>query len=372
MTDRVECVVIGAGVVGLACAAALARQGREVVVLEAEPAIGLHASSRNSEVIHAGIYYPPGSLKAVLCRAGKAMLYDFAREHGFAARPIGKLIVAEGPAQEAALEAIHASAEANAVTDLEWLSGTDISALEPMVRAHCGLYSPSTGIVDSHGFMLALEGVLRAHGGVVALKTRVLRGEVGESGITLTTSADGFSLQARCVVNAAGLSAPDLARRLDGLAARHVPQAYYAIGHYYRLSGAAPCTHLVYPVPEPGGLGVHLTLDMAGQAKFGPDVRWLEQPDYRFDDSAKPAFIAAIERYLPDIDGQRLQPDYTGIRPKLVGPGAPAADFRIDGPDQHGVPGLVNLFGIESPGLTSALAIAEHVAARLKPNLGLG
>ncbi|GAB4149229.1 MAG: NAD(P)/FAD-dependent oxidoreductase [Sphingomonadales bacterium] len=370
MTDRVECVVIGAGVVGLACAAALARQGREVVVLEAESALGRHASSRNSEVIHAGIYYPPGSLKAVLCRAGKAMLYDFARNHGVEARPIGKLIVAEGLEQESELKAIHARAEANGVTDLRWLDRADIGALEPAVCGQRGLFSPSTGIVDAYGLMQALDGVLRAHGGMVALDTRVLRGQCDGSGVTLTTDADGFSLKARWVVNAAGLWAPDLARRLDGLAARHVPQAYYAIGHYYRLSGAAPCAHLVYPVPEPGGLGVHLTLDMAGQAKFGPDVRWIKQPDYRFDDSARPAFIAAIKRYLPDIDAERLQPDYTGIRPKLVGPGAPAADFRIDGPEFHGVPGLVNLFGIESPGLTSSLAIAKHVAALLQSSHG--
>ena len=363
MAEKVDCVVIGAGVIGLACAAALARLGREVLVLEAEAAIGQHTSSRNSEVIHAGIYYPPGSLKARFCRAGKDMLYAYAREHGIPLRQTGKLIIAETPHQGDSLSAIEARALAKDVTDLRWLDKADILALEPAVRGHAGLFSPSTGIIDSHGLMLALEGELSAYRGMVVPNTHVTHGQSRDRGVDLTTSGgDGFALSARLVVNAAGLWAPGVAGAIGGLAPQHVPPPYYAIGHYYRLSGRSPCSHLVYPVPEPGGLGVHLTLDLGGQAKFGPDVRWIESPEYRFDDSPKAEFVAAIKRYLPNIDAAKLEPDYTGIRPKLVGPGAPAADFRIDGPDDHGVPGLVNLFGIESPGLTASLAIADHVA----------
>lgn len=365
MTD-IECIVIGAGVVGLACAAAIARTGREVLVLEAEDTIGTHTSSRNSEVIHAGIYYAPGSLKARLCVRGKAQLYAYARERGIAFRNTGKLIVACSDEQVERLADIRANAEASGVADLAFLTRGEARRLEPSVQCDAALFSPSTGIIDSHALMLALEGDLAAEGGMVVLHTRVESCAVAEGALLVETGGpDAMRLRTRFLVNCAGLSAPEVARSIRGLDPAFVPQAHYAIGHYYRLSGRAPCSHLVYPVPEPGGLGIHLTLDLGGQAKFGPDVRWIDRIDYGFDDSRAAAFLAAIRTYLPDLDETRLAPDYTGIRPKIVGPGEAAADFRIDGPEVHGVRGLVNLFGIESPGLTASLAIGDHVAGML-------
>ncbi|GEO01623.1 hypothetical protein NSE01_34550 [Novosphingobium sediminis] len=363
MSERVDCVVIGAGVVGLACAAALAAAGREVLVLEKAALIGSETSSRNSEVIHAGIYYPPGSLKARLCRAGKARLYAYCAARGVPHRQLGKIIVAASAAQEDRLAAIRANAAANEVTDLEWLSAADIARLEPEVRGHRALFSPSTGIVDSHALMLALEGDLGTNGGMVVLGAEVDGGRCEADGIHLAIGgAEPMDLVARTVINCAGLHAPALAARLSGLPSQHVPQAFYAKGHYFRLSGRAPFVHLVYPVPEAGGLGIHLTLDLGGQAKFGPDVMWIDAPDYSFDASRLERFVAAIRTYYPGLDAEKLHPDYTGIRPKIVGPGVPDADFRIEDVRVHGVPGLVNLFGIESPGLTASLAIADLVA----------
>lgn len=364
--DETECIVIGAGVVGLACAAAIARSGREVLVLEAEHAIGLHSSSRNSEVIHAGIHYQPGSLKAGLCRRGREQLYAFVEDRGIGFRKTGKLIVAITPEQVGALEAIRRNACANGVADLRLLSRPEANALEPAVACEEALLSPSTGIIDSHAYLLALLGEIEAHGGMVVLRTSVLGGEAGENGIVVTTGGDGtMRLKARYLVNCAGLMAPALARSIRGLRPDSIPTPRFAIGHYYRLAGSSPCAMPVYPLPEPGGLGIHLTVDLGGQARFGPDVRWIDGIDYAFDNSRFEEFVAAIRTYLPDLSAEQLAPDQTGIRPKIVGPGEPAADFVIAGEEVHGARGIVNLFGIESPGLTASLAIGDHVAAML-------
>ncbi len=361
--EETDVIVIGGGVVGLACARALAMAGREVLVLERETTFGSGISARNSEVIHAGLYYPPGSLKAQLCVRGRALLYDFCAEHGVAHARCGKLVVATRPAQRAALESIAARAEANGVTDLQWLDHAGIAAREPALAAEAALFSPSTGIVDSHGLMTALLGDAERHGALLVRASPVIGGAAGPQGITLEVGgAAPMRLQARCVVNAAGLDAPALGAALEGPSAAQAPRAHFARGVYFTHTGRVPFSHLIYPVPEPGGLGVHLTLDLGGQAKFGPDVEWISTPDYRVDPARAAAFAAAIRRWWPALDPARLQPGYAGIRPKIVGPGAPDADFRIDGPDRHGVPGLIHLYGIESPGLTAALAIGERVA----------
>ncbi|WP_399696503.1 NAD(P)/FAD-dependent oxidoreductase [Xenophilus sp.] len=360
--DEFDCAVIGAGVVGLAVARALALQGREVIVLESEGAIGTGTSSRNSEVIHAGIYYPQGSLKARLCVQGKEMLYAYAAERNLPHRRCGKLIVATAPAQAAALEDIVRKARANGVDDLQALDARQARALEPSLSCEAALLSPSTGIVDSHALMLALQGDLENAGGMLALKSPVARAVCGPAGIDLI-GADGTQLRCRSVVNAAGLAAPALARRFDGLDPRHVPAAHWAKGSYFTLAGRSPFSRLIYPVPEAAGLGVHLTLDLGGQAKFGPDVQWVDSPDdLEVDPSRADGFYAEVRKYWPALADGALQPGYAGIRPKISGPGEPARDFVIQGPAEHGVAGLVNLFGIESPGLTSSLAIAEFVA----------
>lgn len=365
--DEVECIVIGAGVVGLACAAAIARSGHEVLVLEAESAIGTHTSSRNSEVIHAGIYYEPASLKAEFCRRGKQQLYAFAADRGIASRNTGKLIVACSPEQVSKLEAIRCNAIANDVNDLKLLTQSEVARLEPEVACHAALLSPSTGIIDSHAYMLALQGELESYGGMIVLQTRVSSCEIDEQGIIVTTGGENaMPLRTRYLVNCAGLMATEVARSIKGMKASSIPQARFAIGHYYRLGGRAPCERLVYPLPEPGGLGIHLTVDLAGQAKFGPDVRWIESIDYSFDDSRFEDFLAAIKTYLPGIAFDRLAPDYTGIRPKIEEAGQIANDFRIDGEEVHGGRGVVNLFGIESPGLTASLAIGDYVAEMLE------
>ena len=360
--DDLDCAVIGGGVVGLAVARALALAGREVMVLEAEGAIGTGTSSRNSEVIHAGIYYPQASLKARLCVEGKQLLYAYAEARGVPHRRCGKLIVATSTEQVAQLEAIRLKAAANGVDDLETISAAQAVALEPQLRCMAALVSPSTGIVDSHALMLSLLGDLENAGGMLALKSAVKRADLEEGGIVLTAH-DGTRLRCRSVVNAAGLGAPDLARHFGGLVTETVPTAYFAKGNYFTLSGRAPFGRLVYPVPEPGGLGVHLTIDLGGQAKFGPDVQWVSSPDDLVVDPARgDAFYAEVRKYWPALPDGALIPGYAGMRPKISGPGDPAADFRIDGSRAHGVRGLVNLFGIESPGLTSSLAIGRHVA----------
>jgi L-2-hydroxyglutarate oxidase LhgO len=363
MTDTVDCVVVGAGVVGLAVARVLALQGREVLVLEAADAIGTGISSRNSEVIHAGLYYPTGSLKAQLCVRGKELLYAYCAERGVPHRRCGKLLVATSAAQLASVESIQARAQANGVLDLQWLSRDEALALEPALECVGALLSPSTGIVDSHALMLALQGDLENAGGLVAFNSPLARAQCAEDAIYLEAS-DGTRLQARTVVNAAGLHAPALATCFSGLDPIHVPTAHFAKGSYFTLTGKAPFSRLIYPVPEAAGLGVHLTLDLGGQAKFGPDVQWVASADDLLVDPTRgDAFYAEVRKYWPGLRDGALAPGYAGIRPKIHDASQPAADFVIQGPAVHGVPGLVNLFGIESPGLTSSLAIAEHVAA---------
>lgn len=366
--DTVDCVVIGAGVVGLAVARALALQGREVIILEAENAFGTITSARNSEVIHAGIYYPAGSLKAQLCVRGKAMLYDYCASRHVPHQRCGKLIVATSAAQVATLEGIRARAAANGVDDLRLIDRSEAQALEPQLQCHAALLSPSTGIVDSHGLMTALLGDAENAGAMLAVQSPVLGGAVTPDGIRLEVGAEGGSattLLARTVVNSAGLTAPELARRIDGMPESHIPPQYYAKGCYFTLAGRAPFSRLIYPVPEAAGLGVHLTIDLGGQARFGPNVRWIDEIEYGVDAADADAFYDEVRRYWPGLADGALQPGYAGIRPKISGPHEAAADFRIDGPAVHGVPGLVHLFGIESPGLTSSLAIAERVCAAL-------
>lgn len=363
MTERIECVVIGAGVVGLAVARALAQAGREVLVLEAEAAIGTGISSRNSEVIHAGIYYRPGSAKARLCVEGQRLLYEYCAAHGVEHRRCGKLIVATDEAQRSELRAIESVARANGVEELRWLEAGAVAQLEPALRCAAALHSPSTGIVDSHGLMRSLQGEIERLGGTVVCRTPLLRGVCDGRRIRLDTgTVDApLSLDAAVVVNSAGLSAQDVARRL-GVRESVIPPLYYAKGSYCALQGRSPFQRLIYPVPEAGGLGIHLTLDLAGRARFGPDVEWVERVDYRVDAGRTGRFYDAIRRYWPELPDGALEPAYSGIRPKLAGPADPAADFLIQGPSAHGVPGLINLYGIESPGLTAALAIAEAVA----------
>ncbi len=364
--ERVDCVVVGAGVVGLAVARRLARAGREVIVLEAADHFGTETSSRNSEVIHAGLYYRPGSLKARACIAGKAALYRFLADHDVGHRRIGKLVVATDDGECERLTAIRANSLASGMPDLEWWDGARVAAAEPALTAVAALWSPTTGIVDSHGLMLALAGEAEAAGAWLAMAAPVTGGRVGEDGVTLDVGgAEPMRLAARSVVNAAGLTAPALAGRLDGFPAAEVPKAYYAKGSYFVLSGRSPFDHLIYPVPIDGGLGVHVTLDLGGQARFGPDVEWVDGVDYDLDPTRGDRFYASVRRYWPDLPDGSLSPGYTGVRPKLVGPGGPWTDFRIDGPGRHGCPGLVNLFGIESPGLTGCLALADLVAAEL-------
>ncbi|MEJ8858677.1 NAD(P)/FAD-dependent oxidoreductase [Variovorax robiniae] len=363
--DEFDCAVIGAGVVGLAVARELALAGREVIVLESEGAVGTGTSSRNSEVIHAGIYYPKGSLKARLCVEGKWLLYEYLQARGLPFKRCGKLIVATSRAQVGELEAIRAKAAANGVDDLEWLDADAVREMEPKLHCLAALHSPSTGIVDSHALMLSLQGELENAGGVVALKSPVDRADCRDGAIVLQ-AADGTQLRCRSVVNAAGLGAPALARRFEGLDPGLVPTPYFAKGNYFTLAGRAPFSRLIYPVPEAAGLGVHLTLDLGGQAKFGPDVQWVESPDDLVVDPARgDAFYAEVRRYWPELPDGALLPGYAGMRPKISGPGQPPADFMIQGPEDQGVAGLVNLFGIESPGLTSSLAIARHVARLL-------
>lgn len=365
VADRVQCVVVGAGVVGLAVARALALQGREVLVLEAEGAIGTQTSARSSEVVHSGLYYPTGSLKALLCVQGRALLYDYCRQRGIPHSRCGKLIVATSLRQADALRVLAAQGEANGVDDLQWLDGASARRLEPQLACHAALLSPSTGIVDSHALMLALQADLEQQGAMVVLRTRVERVARVRGMLRLHTQ-DGAQLETAWLVNAAGLDAVKLARHTEGLSAAFIPQAFYAKGNYFACGVRAPFSRLIYPLPEAAGLGVHLTLDLAGQARFGPDVQWVDDPsDLHVDARRARVFYGEVRRYWPGLPDGALLPAYAGMRPKIQGQGGPAADFAIQGPNVHGVPGLVNLLGIESPGLTSCLAIGAHVAGLL-------
>lgn len=366
MTETADCVVIGAGVVGLAVARALALTGREVIVLEAAEAIGTETSSRNSEVIHAGIYYVPGSLKGQLCVAGKQLLYRFCEEHGVTYNNCTKLIVATSETQHATLAAIRANALGNGVDDLKVLTGKEARALEPNLRCVAALLSPSTGIVDSHGLMLAFVGDMEERGGMIAFHSPVKGGRVRDDGIELEVGgADPMRLYCRTVVNSAGLHAQAVARSIAGIPSQSIPPTYYAKGNYFALAARPPFSRLIYPVPEPGGLGVHITVDLAGQARFGPDVEWIDRIEYSVNPRRADRFYAEVRRYWPDLPDGSLQPAYSGIRPKLGPPGL-NSDFVIQGAADHGVPSLVNLYGIESPGLTASLAIAERVAKMLR------
>ena len=364
--DRIDAVVIGAGVVGLAVARALATAGRDVVILEAEDAIGTHTSSRNSEVIHAGLYYPRGSLKARACVEGRDRLYAYCAERGVPYRRCGKLIVATDDTQQEELEGIRQKGYANGVTDLVRLSPAQARAMEPELYCVAALHSPSTGIVDSHALMHALLDDAERAGAMLALKSPLAKAVVRTDGIELHVAAAEPILAVQ-VVNSAGLWAPSVARRIEGYPAELAPPELYAKGNYYTLSQRPPFSRLVYPVPEPGGLGVHMTLDLGERARFGPDVEWVDAIDYTVDPRRAESFYAAIRRYWHDLPDDALQPDYAGIRPKISGKDAPAADFLVQGPGTHGVSGLVNLFGIESPGLTASLPLADAVLGLLTP-----
>jgi len=365
--DRVEVVVVGAGVIGLAIGRALALGGRDVLVLEAERHFGTGTSSRNSEVIHAGIYYPAGSLKARLCVDGRRRLYAYCAARGVAHRRLGKLIAATRGEQVGALQSILDRARANGVENIDLLDAAAAQRLEPQLACLAALHSRETGIVDSHGLMLALLGDLESAGGVLACGSPFIRAQRrGNGWIVHTGGASPFALAADRLVNAAGLQAQQVAAAIDALPAGAIPPRHLARGCYFQLAGRAPFARLIYPVPVPGGLGVHLTLDLGGQARFGPDVEWIDALDYTVDPRRADAFYAEVREYWPQLPDGSLAPAYAGIRPKLAGRGEPAADFVIAGPAAHGVPCLVNLFGIESPGLTACLAIGDHVAGLLR------
>ncbi len=360
--ESVDCVVVGAGVVGLAVARALALAGREVIILEAAEGIGTETSSRNSEVIHAGIYYPAGSLMARFCVDGRKALYAYCAEKGIPHANCGKLIVATNADEDAMLAGIKGRAEANGVEGMRVLTAGEAIALEPNLSCTSALLSPVTGIIDSHAFLLALLGDAENAGAMPAYFSPVAGGRVVRGGMEVDVGGtDPMTLRCRLLVNSAGLHASGLASRIEGMPTDHVPKSYYAKGNYFTLSGRSPFSRLIYPVPVPGGLGVHLTIDLAGQARFGPDVQWIEAIDYTVDPARAESFYAAVRKYWPALKDGALQPGYAGIRPKIVPRGAPAQDFVVQGPRTHGVPGLINMFGIESPGLTASLALADHV-----------
>jgi L-2-hydroxyglutarate oxidase LhgO len=361
--DKADCIIIGAGVIGLAVARELALAGREVIILERAGAIGTETSARNSEVIHSGLYYPPDSLKARLCVEGRHRLYSYCLERGVEARPIGKLLVAASEAQVPKLAAIKQNAARNGVRDLNWLSSEDVRALEPEVRCAAALFSPGTGILDSHAFMLTLQGDLEDAGGVIAFNSTVVSGSVPGDGIVLRTQET--AVKAKLVINASGLHATAVAQSIDGIPKRLIPRAWFAKGNYFALKGLSPFKHLVYPMPEAAGIGIHATLDLGGAVRFGPDVEWIETIDYIVDEKRAPLFEEAIRQYWPALPENALAPAYCGIRPKIAGPGEPSADFMIQGPRDHGIEGFWNLFGIESPGLTASLAVGAELRSRV-------
>lgn len=364
MSVDIECVVVGAGVVGLAIARQFAQQGHEVFVTEAESAIGTGVSARNSEVIHAGIYYPTNSLKAKLCVQGKAQLYAYCEERAIPYKRLGKLIVATDIAQHSELEKIVVKGLSNGVDDLQWLTTTEAQSLEPALNCTGAILSPSTGIIDSHALMLSLQGDGQRDGVQYVFNSPLDTAQLQDDGTFLLKfgDIDRTELTCRRLINAAGLHAPSLARRIEGLAPQFVPREFLCKGSYFSMQGRAPFSRLIYPAPQHAGLGVHLTLDLGGQARFGPDIEWVTQEQYDVDPKRAEDFYCEVRRYWPDLKDNSLTPDYAGIRPKIVGPDQPAQDFMIQGQSVHGISGLINLFGIESPGLTACLAIAEHVS----------
>ncbi|QWD74954.1 NAD(P)/FAD-dependent oxidoreductase [Polynucleobacter sp. TSB-Sco08W16] len=377
--EQVDCVVVGAGVIGLAVAREMALQGRETILLERESAFGTVSSARNSEVIHAGIYYPKDSLKAKLCVEGNRLLYEYCRSHQVATQSYGKLIVAADDTQINDLQAILYKAQNNGVPDIKMISGEEAKSLEPKLQCVAAILSATTGIVDSHGYMLSLLGGFEDAGGMVAYQSPLISakpiGQNAEDGYELNVGgSDGMQIQTKLLINCAGMSAPAIAQKIEGLKQEQIPKAYFAKGNYFSLSGKSPFRHLIYPIPEPGGLGVHLTLDMGGQAKFGPDVEWLdinseEQIDYTVNPKRGEGFYEAVRRYWPELKDNSLQPDYSGVRAKIVSQNSPAGDFSFNGPQDHGLQGLYNLYGFESPGLTSSLAIAKHLEGQIKSSL---
>jgi L-2-hydroxyglutarate oxidase LhgO len=365
--ESTQVVVVGTGVVGLAVARTLAQIHREVLILDANRSFGMGSSARSSEVIHAGLYYPQGSLKARTCVRGRQLLYQYAALRGVEVRKTGKLIVACSSEELGALERLRSHAQANGVADVRALTREEVCDLEPALAVQGALFSPSTGIIDSHALMLALLGDAEACGARAVFNTRIT--SVHATGVGFTLDIEGAeSGQTSCqvLVNCAGMGSVELAKNIVGLDRCWVPRAYLCKGSYFGLPGHVPFRHLIYPVPEPGGLGVHLTFDRAGAARFGPDTQWIESIDYEVDPRRAVHFEQAILRYWPGLPRGALRPAYAGVRSKIVGPGEPPADFRVDGEREHGVPGLVNLFGIESPGLTAALGLAEHVASLVK------
>jgi L-2-hydroxyglutarate oxidase LhgO len=364
--ERVECLIAGGGVIGLAIAREFAQRGIETLIVEEAETIGTVTSSRNSEVIHAGIYYPQASLKGRFCVEGKDALYAFAKSHGVSYSRCGKLIVATNESQHQTLSAIVARAKACGVTDLQHLSELEVLQREPELACTAALFSPSTGIIDSHSLMLALLGEAQDHGAAISFHTKVVAGEANGDGLRIETSEAGtdrsFDLKASIFINACGLQAPVVASSIAGLPDRFIPRTRFAKGNYFSATGKTPFKHLIYPVPEEGGLGVHLTLDLDGRMRFGPDVEWIDEIEYSVDPKRADRFYDEIRKYWPKLGDGSLQPAYCGIRPKLSIAGELATDFVIQGPATHGVKGLVNLFGIESPGLTSCLSIAKHVS----------
>jgi L-2-hydroxyglutarate oxidase LhgO len=362
--NEVDCIVIGAGVIGLAAARALARDGHAVVILERERHFGMHTSSRNSEVIHAGIHHPPSSLKALTCVQGREMLYEYCDQRGIACRRCGKFIVATADEQISTLHTIESGARSNGVFDLAWLDRAHARRLEPALSCVAALSSPSSGIIDSHAYMLALLADAEAYGATIAYGAKVRSLRPGAHGIDIFIDSEPLAaVRAQFVINSAGLEAHEVARSIEGFPLQHIPEVRYAKGSYFSLTGSAPFSRLIYPVPEPGGLGIHMTLDMAGRARFGPDVEWVDAVDYGIDAGRAAIFYRAIQGYWPQLPPAGLSPSYAGIRPKLFIEGKASPDFCISGPADHGAAGVVNLFGMESPGLTASLALADRVAA---------
>jgi L-2-hydroxyglutarate oxidase LhgO len=345
----------------------MVQAGREGIIIESEPVVGNHTSSRNSEVIHAGIYYPTGSLKAEVCVRGKHLLYEYCASHGVPHKNIQKLIVASDESEVPRLHALREKAADNGVGDLVYLDAKAVERLEPAVRSVGGLLSPSTGIIDSHGLMLAYQGDAEDEGAMIAFNAPVQGGRVMNDGIALEIGGEApMHLHCRTLINSAGFSAQSVASSINGFPAEHIPPRHLAKGNYYSMTGAQPFSHLVYPMPAASVLGVHVTLDLSGRCRFGPDLEWIDEVDYEVDPRRADTFYEAVRTYFPDLEDDSLQPDYAGIRAKIHGPGEAQPDFVIQGPEVHGVAGMLNLFGIESPGLTASLAIAEMVQARLE------